>query len=53
MFVDEVMLLAYQAIAGIVALVMALLILRSKDWREQVSAALVFVPFVLRALGVK
>jgi hypothetical protein len=53
MFADELMLLGYRAIAGVVALVMALLILRSNDWREQVSAALLFVPFVLRALGVK
>jgi hypothetical protein len=26
---------------------------RSRDWREQVFAALVFVPFVLRGIGVK
>jgi ABC-type spermidine/putrescine transport system permease subunit I len=53
MFFDEWMLLGYRAIAGIVALIMAWMMVRSKDWREQVSAALVFVPFVLRALGVK
>ena len=53
MFVDEWMLLGYRAIAVIVALVMAWMIVRSRDWREQVCAALVFVPFVLRALGIK
>ena len=53
MFADEVMLLGYRVVAGVIALVLALLILRSRDWREQLSAALVFVPFVLRALGVK
>ena len=53
MFIDELMLLGYRGIAGIVALAMAALVLRSSDWREQLYAALVFVPFVLRALGVK
>ena len=51
--IDEWMLVAYRAIAAIVALVMALTIVRSGDWREQVFAAFVFVPFSLRALGIK
>jgi hypothetical protein len=46
-------LFGYRGMAGIVALAMVFLILRSDDWREQVCAALVFVPFVLRALGIK
>ncbi len=50
---DELMLLTYRVIAGVVALVMAATMLRSRDWREQVYAALVFVPFTLRALGIK
>jgi hypothetical protein len=53
MFIDELMLLGYRGIAAIVALVMALQVLRSGDWREQVYAAMVFVPFALRAFGVK
>lgn len=53
MFVDEWTLLGYRAIAAIVALVLAWITVRSRDWREQVCAALVFVPFVLRALGIK
>ena len=53
MFADEVLLLGYRAVAGVVALVMVFRIVSSKDWREQFCAALVFVPFVLRALGVK
>ena len=50
---DELMLYGYRAIAAVVALVMAVLVLRSEDWRQQVYAALVFVPFALRAAGIK
>jgi ABC-type uncharacterized transport system permease subunit len=53
MYIDELMLFGYRGISAIVALVMAAMVLRSSDWRVQVYAALVFVPFVLRALGVK
>ena len=53
MVIDELMLFGYRGIAASVALVMAALVLRSSDWREQLYAGLVFVPFVLRALGVK
>ena len=53
MYIDELMLDGYRGIAGVIALVMAFSILRSSDWREQVYAALVFVPFSLRALGIK
>ena len=53
MFVDEWMLLGYRGLAAIVALLMAALVIRSGDWREQVYAALVFVPFALRAFGIK
>ena len=51
--VDELLLFGYRGIAAAVALVMAVLVVRSDDWRQQVYAALVFVPFALRALGVK
>lgn len=53
MYFDELMLIGYRGIAAIIALVMATMVLRSSNWREQLYAALVFVPFVLRALGVK
>ncbi len=53
MYTDEIMLLAYRGIAGIVAVAMAVIVLRRGAWREQFYAALVFVPFVLRALGIK
>lgn len=50
---DELMLFGYRGLAAVVALVMAILVLRSRDWRQQVYAALVFVPFALRAAGIK
>lgn len=50
---DELMLFGYRGIAAVVAVVMAVLVLRSDDWRQQVYAALVFVPFALRAAGIK
>ena len=53
MYPDELNLLAYRVLAGAIAIAMAMLILRAKDWREQLYAALVLVPFALRALGLK
>jgi len=53
MFIDELMLLGYRGIAAVLALALALRVLRAEDRREQVYAAMVFVPIVLRALGVK
>ena len=53
MYTDEIMLLAYRGIAAIIALAMAALVLRRGAWREQFYAALLFVPLVLRALGIK
>ena len=53
MFIDEITLLGYRAIAAAIAIAMAVFTLRAQDWRAQVYAAMVFVPFALRALGVK
>ena len=53
MFIDEITLLGYRGIAAVIAVAMALLTLRAEDWRTQVYAAMVFVPFALRAFGVK
>ncbi len=50
---DALMLFGYRGLAAVVALVMAVLVLRSDDWRQQVYAALLFVPFALRAAGIK
>ena len=53
MFTDELNLFAYRALAGVVAIAMALLVVRGRGWREQLYAGLVFIPFALRALGIK
>ena len=50
---DELNLLAYRLLAGAIALAMAMLVLRAKGWREQLYGAMVFIPFALRALGIK
>jgi hypothetical protein len=44
----------YRLLALFVAGMMVVVMWREKrDWRQQLFAALVFVPFVLRAAGVK
>jgi hypothetical protein len=43
----------YRLLALIVAGMMVTVIWRERDWRPQLCAALVFVPFILRALGIK
>ncbi len=43
----------YQLLALFVAIMMANVVWREKDWRTQFFAALIFVPFILRAVGVK
>ena len=50
---DLALLGAYRALAAIVAAAMIVTMLRSRDWRTQFYAMLVFIPFVLRAAGVK
>lgn len=43
----------YRLMALIIAAAMIAVIWRERDWRHQLFAMLVFIPFVLRALGVK
>jgi hypothetical protein len=43
----------YRLLALFVAVMMVVMIWRERDWRQQLFAALVFVPFMLRAAGVK
>ncbi len=45
--------LIYQGLALLVAVMMAVVVWRESDWRTQFFAALIFIPFVLRAVGVK
>ena len=51
--IEEVVFFGYRGLAAIVALVMALVVLRSYDWRQKIYAAMIFVPFALRAVGFK
>ena len=54
MFVTELgLMLVYRLLALCVAGMMVVVMWRARDWRTQLFAALVFVPFVLRATGVK
>jgi hypothetical protein len=50
---DIVLMWVYRALAFAVAAGVIVTLFRSKDWRDQVFAALVFVPFILRGIGVK
>lgn len=43
----------YRLLALFVALMMVIVIWRRRDWKEQLFATLVFIPFILRAAGVK
>jgi hypothetical protein len=47
------LLFAYRLLALVVAVMMIWLILREKDWRNQLFAAMIVIPFALRAAGIK
>jgi hypothetical protein len=53
MMAPDVLLLIYRLLALIVAAAMVVTMLRSREWRTQLFAMIVFIPFVLRAVGVK
>jgi len=44
---------SYRAMALIIALMMVWVVFRERDWHAQFFAMIVFVPFALRAAGVK
>jgi hypothetical protein len=48
-----ILMMIYRLMALMVAGMMIYVIWRERDWRPQLYAALVFVPFILRGLGVK
>ena len=51
---SELMLMVvYRLLALMVAVMMVIVLWRERDWRAQLYAALVFVPFALRAAGIK
>ncbi len=47
------LMIVYRLLALFVAGMMVVVLWRERDWRPQLFAALVFVPFILRAAGVK
>jgi hypothetical protein len=50
---DPGLMLVYRMLALIVAGMMMVVLWRERDCRQQLFAALVLVPFILRAAGVK
>jgi hypothetical protein len=50
---DGLLLVVYRGLALAVAIAMVVAILRTRDWRAQLYAALVLVPLALRAAGIK
>ena len=50
---ELLLMLVYRLLALIVAVMMVVVLWRERDWRARLFAALVFVPFALRAAGVK
>ena len=50
---ELVLMLVYRLLALIVAVMMVIVLWRERDWRAQLYAALVFVPFALRVAGIK
>jgi hypothetical protein len=50
---DTVLLTIYRLLALIVAVAMVIIMVRSPQWRVQFFAMIVFIPFALRAAGMK
>jgi hypothetical protein len=53
MHFDILLLYAYRGMAAIIAVMMIWVLFREQDWRSQFFAMLVFIPFALRATGIK
>jgi len=53
MIFEVALFVLYRLLALVVAAAMVVVILRERDWRRQFFAALVLVPFALRAAGIK
>jgi len=50
---ELLLMIVYRLLALVVAIMMVIVLWRERDWRAHLFAALVFVPFVLRAAGMK
>lgn len=53
MSVELGLMVIYRLLALFVAVMMVVVLWRERDWKPQLYAALIFVPFILRAAGVK
>lgn len=53
MLFELFLLYAYRAMALVIAVMMVWTLFRERDWQQQFFAMLVFIPFALRATGVK
>ncbi len=53
MEVELGLMIIYRLFALLVAATTVVVLFREGDWRQQVFAAIVFIPFALRAAGVK
>lgn len=53
MTADILILWIYRGLALAIAIAMIVVMLRSRDWRPQFYAMLVFIIFALRAAGIK
>jgi len=51
--VELMLMYVYRLMALGIAVGMAVVVWRKRDWQQQVFAAMIFVPFLLRGLGVK
>ncbi len=47
------LMIVYRLLAAAIAVLMVVGLFRARDWRQQVFAAIVLVPFALRAAGLK
>jgi hypothetical protein len=50
---DVIILGVYRGLALVIAVAMVIVMIRSRDWRPQFYAMLLFVVFALRAAGIK
>jgi hypothetical protein len=53
MSIEFGLMMAYRLLALVVAIMMVVVTWREREWRPQFFAALIFIPFILRASGIK
>ena len=53
MFATSALIIVYRILSLLIALLAVYIIFRERGWQKQLFAAILFVPFMLRAVGVK